>query len=225
MPVFDIQPRLRAGKLTLGADRTATRALMESLGFATSHSRDGMDYYDDNSIQLDFFDDDVLHFIGFAYSPNFDVSYCDNDPFDRDATALFQLILANEPSEIPFNDYDPFFPSQIIALWDAQEQYDYNGDHKRPVFATFSMGDQRYRDEMLANSSGGEHGVYAEALRAHLPTLATRAGLGAISDSSCIVRFVQGGVVKTFRCAATTNGEIQLCHCLDFRFGNRRWWR
>ena len=34
---------------------------------------------------------------------------------------------------------------------------------------------------------------------AHLPTLATRAGLGTISGSSGIVRFVQGGVVKTFR--------------------------
>ncbi|EMI40267.1 hypothetical protein [Rhodopirellula sp. SWK7] len=155
MLVFDIQPRLRAGQIALGAERSATRLLMESLGFAMSHSRDGMDYYDDNSIQLDFFDDDVLHFIGFAHSPNFNVSYYDNDPFDCDATALFQLIAGNEPTEIPYNDYDPIFPSQIIALWDAQEQYDYNGDHKRPVFATFSMGDQRYHDEIVAISSGG----------------------------------------------------------------------
>ena len=35
---------------------------------------------------------------------------------------------------------------------------------------------------------------------AHLPTLATRAGLGTISRCSCTVRFVQGGVVITFRC-------------------------
>jgi hypothetical protein len=103
------------------------RALMESLGFAISHSRDGMNYYDDNSIQLDFFDDNVLHFIGFAHSSNFSVSYCDNDPFNCDARALFQRIVANEPTEIPFNEYDPFFPSQIISLWDAQEQYDYKG--------------------------------------------------------------------------------------------------
>jgi hypothetical protein len=37
---------------------------------------------------------------------------------------------------------------------------------------------------------------------AHLPTLSTRAGLGTISRSSGIVRFVQGGVVKTFRWAS-----------------------
>ena len=36
---------------------------------------------------------------------------------------------------------------------------------------------------------------------AHLPCLATRAGLGTISRSSDVARFVQGGVVKTFRCA------------------------
>ena len=36
---------------------------------------------------------------------------------------------------------------------------------------------------------------------AHLPCLATRAALGTISGSSDIARFVQGGVVKTFRWA------------------------
>ena len=46
---------------------------------------------------------------------------------------------------------------------------------------------------------GGQHGFYAKALRAHLGSLATRLGLGRISSSSGIVRFVQGGVVKTFR--------------------------
>ena len=35
-----------------------------------------------------------------------------------------------------------------------------------------------------------QHGFYAEALRAHLPCLATRAGLGRISRNSGIVRFV-----------------------------------
>ena len=48
--------------------------------------------------------------------------------------------------------------------------------------------------------SDAQHGFYAEALRAHLPSLVTRAGLGTISRSSGVARFVQGGVVKTFRC-------------------------
>ena len=46
-----------------------------------------------------------------------------------------------------------------------------------------------------------QHGFYAQALRAHLPYLATRAGIGTISSNSGIARFVQGGVVKTFRWA------------------------
>ena len=45
----------------------------------------------------------------------------------------------------------------------------------------------------------GQHGFYARP-SAHLPWLVTRAGLGTISRSSDIARFVQGGVVKTFRC-------------------------
>ena len=40
--------------------------------------------------------------------------------------------------------------------------------------------------------------------------MATRAGLGRISRSSGIVRFVQGGVVKTFRCKTTQMTEPDL---------------
>ena len=42
--------------------------------------------------------------------------------------------------------------------------------------------------------------VFTQRPSAHLPCLATRAGLGRISRISDIARFVQGGVVKTFRC-------------------------
>ena len=48
--------------------------------------------------------------------------------------------------------------------------------------------------------SVAQHGFYARP-SAHLRSLATGAGFGTISRSSGVVRFVQGGVVKTFRCA------------------------
>ena len=47
--------------------------------------------------------------------------------------------------------------------------------------------------------------VFTHGPSAHLPCLATRAGLGRISRSSDIARFVYGGVVKTFRCADEKN--------------------
>ena len=47
---------------------------------------------------------------------------------------------------------------------------------------------------------------YAEALRAHLGSLATRAGLGTISHSLGIARFIQGGVVETFHWPANNHG-------------------
>ena len=45
---------------------------------------------------------------------------------------------------------------------------------------------------------------------AHLRCLATTAGLGTISRSSSIVRFVQGGVVKTFRCVTKLTHFVDL---------------
>jgi len=152
---FKIHARLGAGDLTFGTERDNVRSMLDSLGFAMTSSSGNMDFYDDNSIQLDFFDDDILHWIGFAYSANSRVSYNTVDPFDQNSSELFDLINSNESPPIPFNDYDPLFPTQIIALWDAQEQYDYNGNHQRRVFATFSIGDQRYLDEMLAITRGG----------------------------------------------------------------------
>ena len=63
------------------------------------------------------------------------------------------------------------------------------------------------RRHILVEGSGVQHGFYAEALRAHLRSLATRVGLGTISCSSDAVRFVQGGVVKTFRCRSLIMDE------------------
>ena len=53
---------------------------------------------------------------------------------------------------------------------------------------------------MFGSPPVAQHGFYAMALRAHLRHLATTADLGTTSDSSDVARFVQGGVVKTFRC-------------------------
>lgn len=41
----------------------------------------------------------------------------------------------------------------------------------------------------------------------HLHAMASRAGIDRICDDSDVVRFVQGGVVKTFRCSAQTVGK------------------
>ncbi len=51
----------------------------------------------------------------------------------------------------------------------------------------------------IVRSVAAQHGFYARP-SAHLPRLATRAGVGTILRSSGITRFVYGGVVKTFRC-------------------------
>jgi hypothetical protein len=47
--------------------------------------------------------------------------------------------------------------------------------------------------------------VFTHGPSAHLPCLATRAGFGRITRSSGIARFVQGGVVKTFRWTSQLN--------------------
>ena len=56
----------------------------------------------------------------------------------------------------------------------------------------------------VRSSTVVQHGFYARP-SAHLRSLATGVGLGTIPRSSDIVRFVQGGVVKIFRCATQSN--------------------
>ena len=51
--------------------------------------------------------------------------------------------------------------------------------------------------------------VFTQGPSAHLPCLATRSGTGTISGSSDVARFVQGGVVKTFRWA-TTHRDMEI---------------
>ena len=75
---------------------------------------------------------------------------------------------------------------------------------------------------MKAQPSGIQHGFYARP-SAHLPCLAALAGLGTILGSLGIVRFVQGGVVKTFRCTPyqvnvdRTSQRADLCDAADLR--------
>ena len=63
---------------------------------------------------------------------------------------------------------------------------------------------------VYSDARGMQHGFYAEALRAHLRSLATGVGLGRISRSSDVARFVQGGVVKTFRCQTTAHSDARV---------------
>ena len=51
---------------------------------------------------------------------------------------------------------------------------------------------------LFRSSCAAQHGFYARPA-AHLGSLATGHGFGTLSRSSDIARFVQGGVVKTFR--------------------------
>ena len=82
-----------------------------------------------------------------------------------------------------------------------------------------------------------QHGFYARpaAPAAHLRPLATLARLGTIPRNSGSVRFVQGGVVKTFRCAAKqlvvpahiTPDELRdriADELRDLKPDYRRWW-
>ena len=51
--------------------------------------------------------------------------------------------------------------------------------------------------------AGGQHGFYAEALRAHLRSLATSVGFGRISRSSGVARFVVDGCRKNLPLSVT----------------------
>ena len=67
--------------------------------------------------------------------------------------------------------------------------------------------------------------VYTLGPSAHLPCLATRAGLGRIICSSDVARFVQGGVVKTFRYPLHVNQSDakSLLHTTNWHAGIERY--
>lgn len=112
---------------------------MAEVGLPLESEKPTMDYCCASALQFEYDDTGCLQFIGVAYDARLEVTWNDRRVFEMNARELFDLINADEPSPLKYNDYDPRFPSQQLTLSDAQEQYDYIGGHTCPVWAQVGL--------------------------------------------------------------------------------------
>ncbi|WP_192564713.1 hypothetical protein [Pseudomonas gozinkensis] len=145
MPVFEILPREAIGPIRLGASREAAREAMSVNGFPLEHTHGRLDYFCESSIQFECDAGDQVQFIGVSGNSRFNVMYRGIDVFSVSATELFSLMAASDDSgPHEFDRYEYLFPTQILTLWDADEQYDRQGAEERQVWSQVGIGNDVY---------------------------------------------------------------------------------
>ncbi|QTD35847.1 hypothetical protein [Pseudomonas fluorescens] len=145
MPVFEILPLQAIGPARLGASRDAAREAMSVNGFPLEHTRGRLDYFCESSIQLEYDAGDQVQFIGVSGNSQLNVLYRGVNVFAVSATELFSLMAAADDSgPHEFDRYEYLFPTQILTLWDADEQYDRQGAEEREVWGQVGIGNDVY---------------------------------------------------------------------------------
>ena len=140
---FEIVPLVGIGPVRLGAAREEVRGSMREHGGLRSESGN-LDYFLGNALQVEY-TAGRASFIGVSsFCPGYSFSYCGVDPFDTPAEVLFALIAKHESASHAFNADDYVFPDQIVTLYEADEQYDYAGDHMRAVYGQVGLGNEAY---------------------------------------------------------------------------------
>ncbi|MFB2726866.1 hypothetical protein ACE02H_05295 [Shewanella mangrovisoli] len=137
---FSINPHDGIGSIKLGMHRAEVREILDG---SFDSSRGSLDYYFNGSLQVEF-ENDLVNFIGLALDESYVVTYFGVNVFDIEASELFALIAANEPLEHTFDRGEYVFPEQIITLYDADEQYDYLGNHRRSIWGQIGLGSKAY---------------------------------------------------------------------------------
>jgi len=136
---LDIKLGIGVGTLLLGVEKKIMREEMRTLGYPLCGEHRELDYFCDNSIQIEY-ENDLVRFIGISDHSEIECTYYGNDVFDIDAKELFGVVARNEsksPSEEPGETC--FFPDQGLNLWEAEVQYDRKGGYMREVYAQIGI--------------------------------------------------------------------------------------
>ena len=130
-----IRPGIGAGSIELGMAKDVVRRKLEDLGYPLSAEHGKLDYFCDNSLQIEY-EDEKIRFIGISDHPEIKCTFYDVDVFDCEATVLFEKFAINECTspDVPPGE-TCFFPHQGLYLWESDEQYDRKGNYKRRVYA------------------------------------------------------------------------------------------
>ena len=148
---LEISPLIGIGPVKLGSLRLEARESLLSAGFPLESSRRSLDYFCNASIQVECGPDDRVRFIGISASERFIATFQSIDVFSRSAEELFSLIAdADNSGPHQFITSEYLFPNQIVTLWDADEQYDRQGNESRPVWAQVGIGNESYAAAIAA---------------------------------------------------------------------------
>ncbi|MFR0691133.1 hypothetical protein ACLUTX_17165 [Enterobacterales bacterium AE_CKDN230030158-1A_HGKHYDSX7] len=151
LPIFEISPHQGIGPLCLGDTRAMARDALAAVGFALESSNGATDYFCESAIQTECDEQGLIWFIGLSQSERYLARYQGVDVFALAAGELFSLIAAADGSGThDFTDSEYLFPGQIITLWDADEQYDRQGNETRPVWAQVGIGNPAYVEAVSA---------------------------------------------------------------------------
>jgi len=106
-----------------------------------------MDYFCEHFIQVEYDDDELVHFIGIACHRAYLLTYEGINVFGVPAPQVFAEIAARDGSGVhEYDDAGLVFPNQIVTLWEADEQYDRLGGEQRVIWGQAGLGNRKYLD-------------------------------------------------------------------------------
>ncbi len=144
---FHIVPHLGVLPVMLNAERHVIRQTLSEIGLNLNHANDPMDYYLNNALQVEFTKIDnkeLASFIGICAHETAEVFFKNMNVFNYPAEQVFDFIKQEEPNCIDeYSEYEHLFEHQILAVWDADEQYDRAGE-RFPVWGQLGVGNALY---------------------------------------------------------------------------------
>jgi len=140
-------PRQGIGPVHFGMNRKAVAAAMRRLGAESPVARNvETDMYLDNAFQVSFGRSGLCEFIELASGVQASVIFEGIDVFQTAADDVLALVQRIEHQDDQLSEAPAsfLFSGLILSLWDPDEQYDYAGGHRRPVFGGVGLGDEAY---------------------------------------------------------------------------------
>jgi hypothetical protein len=129
--------------------RQELRRILFDFGLPLTETRNDLDYFCENALQVEYGNDDEADFIGVSCHQDYLTFYYGVNVFDTPAKRLFRLVAERDGSGNHVFDPSGYtFPNQIITLWEADEQYDKYENETRKIWAQIGLGTQHYLDDV-----------------------------------------------------------------------------
>lgn len=145
LPILELRlvPHVGVGPILLGMTKDEVTRAMKACGLNVSSNAHGHLYFFENSIMVEFHPTGDATFIGVSPNKNLRLTFQNTSLFDMEAKRVFHLFQKHEEVTAEFDEYEHIFPRQIVTLWDADAQYDQNGQ-KTAIWGQIGIGDDKY---------------------------------------------------------------------------------